>query len=54
MQLVLNLVDEYENTLKQRVWYQKLSEVDYNIGCKDIIFCKIRDNQIVWKIYQYA
>lgn len=51
---VNTIVTLLQNTLKKRVWYQKLSDQDFNIGCGDLIFYKFRGGVVVWELKQYS
>lgn len=48
------LVSELEGIFKQPIWYQKLSELDYNIGCNDLIYIKVRGGIVIWRMFQYG
>lgn len=54
MKFINVVIDKLQHQYGKLFWYQKLSEQDYNVGCGDIIYCKIRDGIVVWKLYQYG
>lgn len=45
------LEEELNNLYKQgyvSVWYQKVDD-GYNIGVDDLIYTKIRNNEVIWR-----